>query len=286
MPARSVFSRRRFLKASAAGGAWVGLSGFFSLENLFAPSADLWERWQAHDANAATSIDHGMWNGLLERYCTLDADGIVRFDYGGLNGMDMARLKAYVGTLALEPISTFNRAEQRAYWINLYNAATVKVVVDHFPVASIRDISLGGLLSSGPWNKPLFEIEGEPVTLNDIEHRILRPIWRDPRLHYALNCASIGCPNLQMSAFTADNSESLLDAGAKSYINHPRGVTVAEGGLTVSKIYAWFKDDFGGDDAGVLAHLGTYADDALKEQIAATPKIADYAYDWALNGKV
>ena len=99
----------------------------------------------------------------------------------------MAALNAYVENLSRMPINDFNRAEQKAFWINLYNALTVKVVLAAYPVKSIRDIAISpGLFARGPWGKKLIEIDGETVSLNDIEHRILRPIWRDPRLHYAL----------------------------------------------------------------------------------------------------
>ncbi len=157
-------------------------------------------------------------------------------------------------------MSALRRPEQLAYWINLYNALTVQVVLDHYPVASIHDIAISpGLLAIGPWDKPLIEIEGAAVSLNDIEHRILRPIWRDPRIHYAVNCASIGCPDLQARAFTAETAEALLEAAARAYVNHPRGARVEAGELTVSSIYAWYREDFGGTEAGVIAHLKRYA---------------------------
>ena len=277
----SPMSRRRLLKTTAVAGAWFGTSGFLS--SLFAPSKDAWEKWTAHDASSSKIIDHSMWTKVLKENVRMGADGVARFDYGGVNSMSLARLKAYVGNLVLENVSALNKDEQRAYWINLYNAATVKVVIENFPVESIRDISTG-LLSSGPWSTPLFDIEGESMTLNDIEHRILRPIWNDPRLHYALNCASIGCPNLQNEAFTAANTEALLDTGAKDYINHPRGVSVTENGLVLSSIYEWFAVDFGEDEAALRAHLVSYASGELKEQITATPSIREYVYDWSLNG--
>ena len=179
-------------------------------------------------------------------------------------------------------ISGYNRAVQRAYWINLYNALTVREILRFFPVSSIRDIS-SGFFSFGPWNKKLIEIEGETLTLNDIEHRILRPIWRDARIHYALNCAAIGCPNLQLSVYTGGNTESMLDSAAREFVNHPRGVRVVDGKLRVSSIYTWFIADFGGDDAGVIAHLQLYADSALAKDLQGIHRIDNDDYDWSLN---
>ena len=118
---------------------------------------------------------------------------------------------------------------------------------------------------------------------DDIEHRILRPLWREPRTHYAINCASIGCPNLMREAFTAGNTEALLDAGARAYVNHPRGVTVAGDNLVVSSIYDWFQVDFGGSDKGVIRHLRQYAEPALEARLQRFDSIDDDEYDWSLN---
>ena len=159
----------------------------------------------------------------------------------------------------------------------------MQVVLDHYPVASIRDIDISpGLLADGPWRKALVKIDGEPVSLDDIEHRILRPIWDDPRIHYAVNCAALGCPNLQREAFTAANTGRLLEQAARDFVNHPRAVRSDAGGLTLSSIYNWFAADFAAD-GGVLAHIRRYAADGLRSQLAGIERIDDYAYDWSLN---
>lgn len=271
---------RRTLLAAAAP-LLMGLGG---LEAVFAPKARLWQRWTAHDADARARIDHSAWARFLARHALAGEDGIVRIAYGGVAAADRAALEAYLDTLARVPVSRLARAEQRAFWINLYNALTIRAVLDHYPVGSIRDIDISpGLFSDGPWGKMLIEIEGESVSLNDIEHRILRPIWQDPRLHYAVNCAALGCPNLQGVAFTAANAESLLEAGARAFVNHPRGVRFDDGRLIVSSIYAWFTEDFGGTDAAVIAHLRRYSEPALAARLAPLKRIDDHAYDWRLN---
>ena len=112
-------------------------------------------------------------------------------------------------------ISNYNRAEQKAYWINVYNAVTVDVILSRYPVASMRDINISpGFLARGPWGAKLFSVEEEKLSLDDIEHRILRPIWKDNRVHYALNWASLGSPNLQPAAFTAQNTEVAVGKGS------------------------------------------------------------------------
>lgn len=264
--------------------ALVFCAGFGSGERLFAPSADLWKRWQAHDAQSTAVIDHGAWDGILKKLVAPGGDGPNLFHYGAADQADRRNLGRYVDALAAVPISRYSRPEQMAYWINLYNALTVKVVLDHYPVPSIRDIDISpGLFADGPWGRKLVTVEGERISLNDIEHRILRPIWKDNRVHYAVNCASIGCPDLQPAAYTGAVLETMLDAAAKGYVNSPRGVSIRDGAITVSKIYDWFIEDFGGEEKTVLAHLMKYAAPDLRRQLVAIGKIDDVAYDWRLN---
>ena len=263
------------------------LAGFQSFEALFAPSAELWDRWQAHDATSRETIDHADWDRLLMTYLQPDGEGVQRFAYGEVTPADKAALETYVQDLAGLPISSHNRSEQFAYWVNLYNALTVQVILDHYPVESIRDIDISpGLFADGPWDKELVTIEGEAVSLNDIEHRILRPIWRDPRIHYAVNCASIGCPDLRDMAFTGGELEQQLDDAARAYINHPRGAWIVDGELLLSSIYIWFSEDFGGDEQQIVAHLKRYAAGELANALENVSEIADHDYDWTLNDAV
>ena len=260
------------------------LPAFGSGERLFAPSADLWPRWQAHDAGSSSRVDHSAWDRFLGEYLTQGADGVARVDYAAAKAGRPA-LQGYLDDLAATQVSRLTRAEQMAYWLNLYNALTVAVVIDHHPVASIQDIAISpGLLSSGPWDKDLITVESQDLSLNDIEHRILRPIWRDPRIHYGVNCASIGCPNLAAKAFTGAGLDAQLDAAARAYVNHPRGVSINGGEITVSKIYDWFLEDFGGSEQGVIQHLLRYAKPGLAADIRRIGDLEDTAYDWSLNG--
>ena len=212
-------------------------------------------------------------------------DHLNRVRYGAATEADRNKLSQYIASLTALRIGSYNRAEQKAYWINLYNALTVKVVLDNYPVKSIRDIDISpGFFSDGPWGKKLVTVDGERISLNDIEHRILRPIWRDNRVHYAVNCASIGCPNLQAKAYTGATLEAMLEAGARAYVNSSRGVAVKGDTVTVSKIYDWFIADFGHEEKTVLAHLKKYAAPNLRKQLMAIGKLDGVAYDWQLNG--
>jgi len=249
-----------------------------------APAAELWPRWQAHDPDAEARIDHRAWAAFLERYLVQPDDGINRIAYAEVDAAGEAGLEAYIEHLAAVPISTYDRAEQMAYWINLYNALTVRIVLEHYPVESIREINISpGLFSVGPWGAELVEVEGVALSLDDIEHRILRPIWRDPRVHYAVNCAALGCPNLQPEPFRGDDLDTRLEQAAGAFVNHPRGVRIEDGRLIVSSIYHWFQDDFGADERAVIVHLRGHAAPDLAARLARFDAIDDHDYDWRLN---
>jgi len=241
------------------------------------------EHWLLSGTQPGDDMDHAPWDIWLGRYALLGDDGVVRLRYGNVSDADRRLLAAYVDGQAGLEITAFSRQDQLAAWLNLYNALTVELILGAYPVDSIRDIA-DGLFSFGPWDRDLVEVEGRALSLDAIEHSILRPIWRDPRIHYAVNCASIGCPNLGMTAYRGKTIEQALDAAARAYVNHPRGVSFnAAGRLVVSSIYVWFEEDFGGDDAGVIAHLGSHADPALKARLASATEIDGDRYDWSLN---
>lgn len=230
------------------------------------------------------------YDTLLQRYVRLEPDGVSRVDYARwhANAEDRAALDSYIVDLATRRPSRMERAEAYAYWGNLYNAVTLKIVLDRYPVASIRDIKSDAWLDprayTGPWRQQRVTVEGRRLSLDDIEHEIMRPTFKDPRVHYVVNCASYGCPNLMSRAWRAATLEVDLEAAARAFVNHPRGVAILpNGGLRVSSIYKWFIADFGGDDAGLLAHFRRYAEGPLARHLAGTPRITEDAYDWSLN---
>ncbi len=250
-----------------------------------APSADLWPLWQTTAEESTEHVDHSPWDALLTKYLVTDhSTAINRFKYAAVNDDDLRSLNTYLAQLQQINVRELNRSEQKAFWINLYNALTIKVILDHYPVKSIMDIDISpGFFSNGPWDAKLLVIEGENLSLNDIEHRILRPIFIDNRVHYALNCASLGCPNLQPKAFTATNIEQLLNAGATSYINHTRGAQLQNNKLQVSSIYKWFQADFGDSPQQVIAHLQQYAQGDFARLLKAYNGKLSFSYNWDLN---
>ena len=224
---------------------------------------------------------HAAWTELLSRYVVESEDGINRFDYGGLNANTehRAALDTYIDSFTTLEFGALTPDEGFAAWSNLYNAVTVRHILDRYPVRSIRT---GYII--GPWKEVKTIAGGREVSLDDIEHKILRVEWSDPRVHYAVNCAALGCPNLQTRAWEAATLDADLDAAARAYVNDPRGVQIrSRGGLKVSRIYKWFIEDFGDSEAGVIAHLELYAEPELKAAIAANRDIRQHAYDWSLN---
>jgi hypothetical protein len=258
----------------------TALFSVFALFSLPLAAADV-ESFHQSDDTSDTRIDHTEWDRILAAYLSRTEDNVNLFDYAGVSAADKAALKAYIASLEAVDPTSLNRNEAFAYWANLYNAVTIDVVLENYPVKSILRIRSG--LRPGPWKRKLVTINGEELSLDNIEHDIMRKYLRDPRIHYAVNCASYGCPNLAEKAFTGDNLEEMLDAGARAYINHPRGITIEDGRVTASSIYKWFQEDFGGTEAGVIEHMKPYAEPALKAQLETISDIDRFKYDWALN---
>ncbi len=235
---------------------------------------------KSNEASAET-VDHAPWNKLVGTYLSDGPLDVALFDYAAVTAADKKALKDYLAALQKVRVTELSRKVQMPDWINLYNALTVDDILDAYPVKSIRDIK-PGLFSTGPWGKERVTVEGHELSLDDIEHAILRPIWRDKRIHYVVNCASIGCPNLATEAYTEENTEKLLDQGARDYINSPRGVRFDGDSIIASKLFSWYADDFG-DEAELLAHLREHASPELKTKLEGKSEIYDYEYDWALN---
>ncbi len=255
---------------------WLILLTSLSFFSYAAPKADPWPYWnQSNPANSQV-IDHSEWQRILDNNLAQQGSNTL-FDYSDIRPTDRQALLHYINTLTKLDPRQFNKNEQFAYWVNLYNAATVQLILDHYPITSIT--KLGGLFSFGPWDQDILTINGQELSLNDIEHRILRPIWQNKRIHYAVNCASLGCPNLPATAFTADNTQSLLKQAELTFINSSKGVNITNGKLELSSIYDWYAVDFGGEQ-GVLGYLSRF-----KPEIQQTNKKPSYQYNWALNEK-
>lgn len=280
-------TRRSAIERAAArlGAAALSLplAAFGGIDRLFAPAKSPWPRWSAHDPASTAAVDHGPWTRFLRRYRSVDAAGVARVAYAKVSAEDRAALAAYLDALDAVDVDRLARPEQMAFWLNLYNARTVALVVERYPVGSIKEIRIGtGPLARTAWSARLATVHGVALSLDDVEHRILRPLWGDPRVHYALNCAAVGCPNLQAEAFARADLDAALDRAARGFVNDRRGVEIIGGGVVVSSIYSWFAPDFGGTEEAVLAHIRRYAEPPLRDRLLGASIVAD-RYDWSLN---
>lgn len=242
--------------------------------------------WTGSTEDSQIEIDHSQWQAILDAY--LDdkhPSGVSRFDYAAVSSEDKDSLSSYLDSLQKVDPGSLNKGEQKAYWINFYNAGTVRVILENYPVKSIRNIRPQLLaLSLGPWDHVYFSVNGEDLTLNDIEHGILRPIWQDPRLHFVLNCASIGCPNLSKSAFTVANVETQLESATEAFLTHPRAVSLDGDKLMLSSLFDWYASDFGNDQSEIFDFISDYSDlDELSDDSQSVS--VKYHYDWSLNDK-
>ena len=259
---------------------WVSLSGFSWL--FSGPAAEIDPYWNRSDDASPRKVDHRLWQSVLDDYLVQDASGINLFDYEGLQVDADPRLDRYISDLSATDPRELNRAEQMSYWINLYNALTVRLVVQNYPVDSIKELG-ESLLKRGPWDDDIVGVAGRTLTLNDIEHRILRPVFEDHRVHFAVNCASIGCPNLHAEAFIGDQLERQLSQAAEAFLNHPRGLAFEGEKLLLSSIFQWFSVDFGDNESETLQALAKYADPAIVPRLKEFRGEVKYRYDWTLN---
>lgn len=224
---------------------------------------------------ASAQISHDLWDGLLKKH--VDADGFV--NYKGFI-KDSLVLKKYLAVLSSNhPHERWPREEQMAYWINAYNAFTVKLIVDNYPVASIKDIKNGIPFVNTVWDIKFINIQGKVYDLNNIEHSILRKQFKDARIHAAVNCASYSCPKLWGEAFVASRLDQQLDSAMRAFVNDPLRNRVTAGKAELSQIFSWYAGDFTEAAGSVRAYVNKYA----KVKLESSGKISYIDYNWELN---
>ncbi|NQY06006.1 MAG: DUF547 domain-containing protein [Flavobacteriaceae bacterium] len=211
-------------------------------------------------------FDHSLWNELLQKHVSEDG----KVNYKSFKS-DASRLKQYLDSLSkIGPSPDWTREDQLAFWMNTYNAFTVILILDNYPVKSIKDIK-------DPWDIRFFKIGPKWRNLNEIEHKILRPMG-DPRIHFGINCASFSCPRLSNKAFTSNNVNEQLDILAKAYINNQTHNNITANKIQLSKIFQWFAKDFKKYGA-LIDFLNKYSDIEIKKNAKKTFK----KYNWSLN---
>lgn len=226
-------------------------------------------------AEGQPPVDHSIWGELLKKHVSG-----ASVDYRGFK-KDEQRLDQYLAVLSETRIKELSGNEQFAFYINAYNAFTVKLILTRYPgINSIKEI---GSFFTNPWQKKFIPLSGRTVTLDYIEHEVLRPKFKDPRVHFAINCASRGCPPLRCEPYEAKKLEEQLDEQAAAFINNPDQNFLKDNRLHLSKIFKWFEEDF--NDKPVR-FVRRYAQPGLKEAIDAAGddlKVSYLPYDWSLN---
>jgi len=216
--------------------------------------------------NENNIVDHSAWDGLLKKYVADNGD----VNYKGFK-KDAKLLNNYIDYLASKvPSKNWSKPEKLAYFINVYNANTIKLIIDNYPTKSVKDIS-------NPWSKNRIKIGGDDFSLEDIEHENLRKM-NDPRIHFAINCASASCPKLLNKAYTAQNVDALLEHATKGFISDPKKNIINERSVKLSKIFQWFKSDFT-KQGSLIDYINKYSD----IKINSNASIDYLEYNWNLN---
>ena len=217
----------------------------------------------SEDKKEATLDMHKELDKLLQAHVS----SAGKVNYKGIKG-DKDRLENYLALVSNnKPKASASRDEKLVYWINIYNAYTIKMVVDNYPLNSIKDLEGGK-----PWDKKWINIKGTTYSLNQIENEIIRPTFNEPRIHFAVNCAAKSCPPLMNKAWNASSLEADLEKATKVFINNTTYNTIDNGKAQVSKIFDWYKEDF----ADIKKYISKYSGKEVKE-------ISFKEYDWSLN---
>ena len=228
-------------------------------------------------ASSSQPVSHNIWDSLVHKH--VDETGKV--NYKGFI-QDSMQLNAYLDILSKNHPNTkhWSRDEQLAYWLNAYNAFTVKIVADNYPVPSIKDIKNGIPFVNTVWDIKFIRIENAEYDLNNIEHGIVRPKFNEPRAHFALNCASVSCPRLRNEAYTPEKLEEQLSDQARYFLANPVKNKITDSKqVELSKIFSWFKGDFTDSGLTLIEFLNQYA----PLQIDKDANINHLDYDWNLN---
>jgi hypothetical protein len=247
--------------------------------------------WQVSNEKSTQKIDHARWQIILDKYLVESSTKNAKstnnnrlFNYKKISDNDKNKLSDYLHYLQSIDPRQYGKNEQFAYWVNLYNALTIDIVLKNYPVRSIKEVGDG---YSGPWNTKYLLIADQKLSLNNIEHEILRAIWQDSRIHYVINCASISCPDLLPQVLQADALEEQLNRAAKEYINHTRAISFEDNTIKLSSIFQWFSADFGQTQQDLLKHFMLYAQPDLKEKLIEfsnnTSANYQFDYNWKLN---
>lgn len=224
---------------------------------------------------ASKAPSHQIWDALLRKY--VQADGFV--DYNNFQ-KDTLQLNKYLALLSAQhPTPAWTKTEQMAFWINAYNAFTIKLVLQHYPVPSIKDIKRGIPFVNTVWDIKFIKIQNKVYDLNNIEHGILRKDFKDARIHAAVNCASYSCPKLRPEAFVPEKLDAQLEDAMRQFVNDPLRNRVSAKKAELSSIFNWFGGDFKDNAGSVVKYVNKYA----QVPLSSSGQVTYLDYDWRLN---
>lgn len=248
-----------------------------------APSANLWNYWDKSNPKSTEVIDFKPWQTFLDTYVIKEKNQTyVR--YAKVTDSDKAKLDKMIKNYASLNILNYNRNQQLAYWINMYNMLTIQTILQHYPVKSITDIDKSWFGFSKVWDQKVVKIKDKELTLNDIEHRIIRPIWHNPRVHAAVNCASISCPNLSTEAYQGSKIDKQLNNAFSNWVNSPKGVEFKNNKLYLSEIFKWYGSDFGNQDQMRKFIANYLKNNGIKQALIDKNNTIYFKnYNWNLN---
>ncbi len=220
---------------------------------------------------------HQPFHALLKKYVSNHG---VRYKAWKQNPQDLQQLENYIRALEAIRPDTLSRPKALAYWINLYNAATLNLVLKHYPVKSIKDVRNFFL---SPWKLEVVEVAGKALTLDDIENAILRPKFQDARIHFALNCASASCPPLAAHAYLPSRIERQLDEAVQAALAQRRYVDIRPDAIRLSKIFSWYAEDFKKSAGSVRRFIAKYLPRQRQAILDPHRQLEYMPYDWQLN---
>ncbi|HUS38573.1 MAG TPA: DUF547 domain-containing protein [Pirellulales bacterium] len=227
-------------------------------------------------------IDHIAWDALLKKY--VDANGNVDYTGWKRSSADIQALDGYLNTLSqASTTADASKTAKLAFWINSYNAVTVKGILREYPTTSIRNHT-AKVFGYNIWKELLLVVGGDSYSLEDIEHKILRKMG-EPRIHFAIVCASRSCPPLSNEAYTAQSLEQQIATNTRTFFANPQNFRYGNGTFHLSSIMDWFASDFGSNQAAQLQTISPYLPDRAAQQAAArgSGQISYLDYDWGLN---
>ncbi len=263
----------------------LGVVSFFTVATMAAVPMKLIKFWNDVEPESLINVAHSAFKEVLTAYISdQHPSGIARFNFNAVSASDRTKLESYLDYLQLLEPRQLNEGQAKAYWVNIYNAATLKMMLDAYEddrVSSIRDARTG-VFSARPWKRKLVTISQQKMSLDDIHNGVLRPMYKDHRIHFALFFFSLGGPDVSATILEGENNEEVLNALEKNYMSHYRAARLNGSELVLSGLFETYDTDFADDFDSLLQYIAQHVPEEIS---AAFPNISDtrYEYDWGIN---